>query len=100
VVGFPRTREGAALAAGSYQQAFADRAILKPGGGRGSCSSTLSERVDRQPSPIFAQGIEALLIALVSPNAGGTRYSPAPGSGAVHSSTDRFRVGQASVDHG
>jgi hypothetical protein len=30
-VGFSRTREGAILASGSYQQAFADTAILRPG---------------------------------------------------------------------
>jgi len=30
-VGFSRTREGAALAAGSYQEAFADKSILRPG---------------------------------------------------------------------
>jgi hypothetical protein len=30
-VGFARTREGAVLASGSYQQAFADTAILRPG---------------------------------------------------------------------
>lgn len=30
-VGFSRTREGAVLAAGSYQQAFADKAVLRPG---------------------------------------------------------------------
>ena len=30
-VGFSRTRKGAAVAAASYQQAFADKAILRPG---------------------------------------------------------------------
>lgn len=45
-VGFPRTREGAALAAGSYQQAFADKAILKPG--------ELRRRIEAVATPRFA----------------------------------------------
>ncbi|HKI64692.1 MAG TPA: hypothetical protein VKA16_08715 [Burkholderiales bacterium] len=45
-VGFPRTREGAALAAGSYQQAFADKAILKAG--------ELRRRIEAVATPRFA----------------------------------------------
>lgn len=45
-VGFPRTREGAALAAGSYQQAFADKAILKLG--------ELRRRIEAVATPRFA----------------------------------------------
>ena len=45
-VGFPRTREGAALAAGGYQQAFADKAILKPG--------ELRRRIEAVATPRFA----------------------------------------------
>ncbi len=45
-VGFPHTREGAALAAGSYQQAFADTAILKPG--------ELRRRIEAVATPRFA----------------------------------------------
>jgi hypothetical protein len=45
-VGFARTREGAALAAGSYQQAFADKAILKPG--------VLRARIEAVATPRFA----------------------------------------------
>lgn len=44
--GFPRTRMGAALAAGSYQQAFADKAILKPG--------ELRRRIEAVATPRFA----------------------------------------------
>jgi len=44
--GFPRTREGAALAAGAYQQAFADKAILRPG--------ELRRRVEAVATPRFA----------------------------------------------
>jgi hypothetical protein len=46
-VGFSRTREGAALAAGSYQQAFADKAILRPG--------ELRRRIDVVATPGFAR---------------------------------------------
>lgn len=45
-VGFARTRQGAALAAGSYQQAFADKAILKPG--------ELRRRIEAVATPRFA----------------------------------------------
>jgi hypothetical protein len=45
-VGFSRTREGAALAAGSYQQAFADKAILAPG--------ELRRRISAVATPRFA----------------------------------------------
>jgi hypothetical protein len=45
-VGFPRTRQGAVLAAGSYQQAFTDRAILKP--------SVLRRRIDAVATSRFA----------------------------------------------
>ena len=45
-VGFPHTRQGAALAAGSYQQAFADRAILRPG--------ELRRRIEVVATPRFA----------------------------------------------
>lgn len=45
-VGFSRTRQGAVLAAGSYQQAFADRAILKPG--------ILRKRIEAVATPRFA----------------------------------------------
>ncbi len=45
-VGFSRTREGAALAAGSYQQAFADTAILRPG--------ELRRRIEAVATPRFA----------------------------------------------
>lgn len=45
-VGFSRTRQGAILAAGSYQQAFADTAILRPG--------ELSRRIAVVATPSFA----------------------------------------------
>jgi hypothetical protein len=45
-VGFSRTREGAILAAGSYQQAFADKAILRPG--------ELRRRIAAVATPRFA----------------------------------------------
>lgn len=45
-VGFSRTRGGAALAAGSYQQAFADKAILRPG--------ELRRRIAAVATPRFA----------------------------------------------
>lgn len=45
-VGFSRTREGAALAAGSYQQAFADKAMLRPG--------ELRRRIAAVATPHFA----------------------------------------------
>lgn len=45
-VGFSRTRQGAALAAGSYQQAFADPAILRPG--------ELHRRIEVVATPGFA----------------------------------------------
>ena len=45
-VGFSRTRQGAALAAGSYQQAFADKAILAPG--------ELRRRIGAVATPGFA----------------------------------------------
>ncbi|HXS33131.1 MAG TPA: hypothetical protein VN758_05075 [Solirubrobacterales bacterium] len=45
-VGFSRSREGAALAAGSYQQAFADTAILRPG--------ELRRRIEVVATPGFA----------------------------------------------
>jgi hypothetical protein len=45
-VGFSRTREGAALAAASYQQAFADKAILAPG--------ELRRRIAAVATPRFA----------------------------------------------
>ena len=45
-VGFPRTREGAALAAGSYQQAFAEEEMLEPG--------ELRRRVEAVATPGFA----------------------------------------------
>jgi hypothetical protein len=46
-VGFSRTREGAVLAAGSYQQAFADRAILRP--------VELRRRIEAVATPDFEQ---------------------------------------------
>ncbi|MEZ5078108.1 MAG: hypothetical protein R2725_11780 [Solirubrobacterales bacterium] len=46
-VGFPRTRQGAVLAAGSYQQAFADKAILRAG--------ELRRRVEALATPSFKQ---------------------------------------------
>jgi hypothetical protein len=45
-VGFSRTRQGAVLAAGSYQQAFADEAILRPG--------ELRRRIGAVATPGFA----------------------------------------------
>lgn len=45
-VGFSRTREGAALAAGSYQQAFTHMAILRPG--------ELRRRIEVVATPRFA----------------------------------------------
>jgi hypothetical protein len=45
-VGFARTQQGAVLAAGRYQQAFADKAILKPG--------ELRRRVEVLATPSFA----------------------------------------------
>ena len=45
-VGFSRTRQGAVLAAGSYQQAFADKAILGPG--------ELRRRIEVVATPSFA----------------------------------------------
>lgn len=45
-VGFPRTRQGAALAAGSYQEAFAEAAILRPG--------ELRRRVREVATPAYA----------------------------------------------
>lgn len=45
-VGFSRTREGAVLAAGSYQQAFADKAVLRPG--------ELRRRIEVVATPRFA----------------------------------------------
>lgn len=45
-VGFSRTRQGAVLAAGSYQQAFADEAILHPG--------VLRQRIAVVATPRFA----------------------------------------------
>lgn len=45
-VGFSHTRQGAVLAAGSYQQAFADKAILKPG--------ELRRRIEAVATPHFA----------------------------------------------
>ncbi|HEX8752239.1 MAG TPA: hypothetical protein VF731_02380 [Solirubrobacterales bacterium] len=45
-LGFPRSRAGAALAAGSYQQAFADKAILRPG--------ELRRRIEVVATPGFA----------------------------------------------
>jgi hypothetical protein len=45
-VGFSRTREGAALAAAGYQQAFADKAILRPG--------ELRRRIEAVATPRFA----------------------------------------------
>jgi len=45
-VGFARTRQGAVLAAGSYQQAFADTAILRGG--------ELQRRVEVVATPAFA----------------------------------------------
>lgn len=45
-VGFSRTREGAVLAAGTYQQAFADKEILRPG--------ELAQRIEVVATPDFA----------------------------------------------
>ena len=45
-VGFSRTREGAILASGAYQQAFADSAILRPG--------ELRRRIEAVATPSFA----------------------------------------------
>lgn len=45
--GFDRTREGAALAAGSYQRAFADPGILNP--------SELRQRIEAVATPTFAR---------------------------------------------
>jgi hypothetical protein len=45
-VGFARTRQGAIAAAGSYQQAFADKAILRPG--------ELRRRIEVVATPRFA----------------------------------------------
>lgn len=45
-IGFSRTRQGAVLAAGSYQQAFADTAILRPG--------QLRRRIEVVATPDFA----------------------------------------------
>jgi hypothetical protein len=45
-VGFPRTREGVALATATYQQAFADRAVLSP--------QELHRRVEVVATPQFA----------------------------------------------
>ncbi|MGC1853221.1 MAG: hypothetical protein WA687_12355 [Solirubrobacterales bacterium] len=45
-VGFPRTREGAVHAIGTYQQAFADKAILRPG--------ELRRRIEAAATPRFA----------------------------------------------
>jgi hypothetical protein len=48
-VGFPRSRQGAALAVGSYQQAFADRAVLRPG--------ELRRRIEVVATPGFASAM-------------------------------------------
>lgn len=45
-VGFSRTREGAVLAAGAYQQAFAEKAVLRPG--------VLRRRIEVVATPRFA----------------------------------------------
>lgn len=45
-VGFSRTREGAVLAVGTYQQAFADKALLEPG--------ELRRRIAVVATPAFA----------------------------------------------
>jgi hypothetical protein len=45
-VGFSRTRQGAVVAAGNYQQAFADPAILRPG--------ELRRRIEAVATPGFA----------------------------------------------
>lgn len=45
-VGFSRTREGAVLAAGTYQQAFADKAILSP--------AVMRRRIEVAATPRFA----------------------------------------------
>ncbi len=45
-VGFPRTREGAILAASAYQQALADRAVLRAG--------ELRHRIEAMATPAFA----------------------------------------------
>jgi hypothetical protein len=50
-VGFSHTREGAALAAGSYQQAFADSAVLRPG--------ELRRRIEVVATPRFAPSMLA-----------------------------------------
>jgi hypothetical protein len=56
-VGFSRTREGAVLASGSYQQAFADSAILRP--------SELRRRIEVVATPSFAP-------TMLAANEGGT----------------------------
>lgn len=56
-VGFPRSRPGAVLAAGSYQQAFADRSVLRPG--------ALRRRIKVVATPDFAS-------AMVQANEAGT----------------------------
>lgn len=45
-VGFPRTRSGAILAAGAYEQALADRAVLDP--------TELRRRIEAIATPAFA----------------------------------------------
>lgn len=47
--GFPRTREGAVLAAGTYQQAFADKAVLDP--------DELRRRIEALATPSFEQAM-------------------------------------------
>lgn len=48
-VGFPRSRAGAALAAGSYQQAFAERSVLAPG--------ELRRRIEAVATPGFVSAM-------------------------------------------
>jgi len=57
-VGFPRTREGAVSASASYQQAFADEAILRPG--------ELRRRIEVVATPEFAP-------TMLAANEGGAR---------------------------
>jgi hypothetical protein len=62
-IGFSRTRQGAVLAAGSYQQAFADAGVLRPG--------QLRRRIEVVAAPEFAPTMLAANEAGTAKLAGG-----------------------------
>lgn len=63
-VGFSHTREGVVLAAGSYQQAFADKAVLRP--------DELRRRIEVVATPRFAP----VMLEANEPGASRLRLSP------------------------